>query len=99
MVTARETSALLVIDMQNDFLAKVGYYDEKAKRTRASQGKLSATDIGDLARVYMHPPTLCEIREPYQDFVRTVTAVATKALAWMSPPGPWRFPRVAAREP
>ena len=80
IVTARETSALLVIDMQNDFLAKGGYYDEKAKRIRASQGKLSATDIDDLARVYMHPPTLCEIREPYQDFVRTVTAVATKAL-------------------
>src|SRR5215467_14344591 len=80
IVTARETSALLVIDMQNDFLAKGGYYDEKAKRIRASQGKLSATDIADLVRVYMHPPTLCEIREPYQDFVRTVTAVAAKAL-------------------
>ena len=79
-MTARETSALLVIDLQNDFLAKGGYYDEKAKRTRASQGQLSATDLDDLARVYVHPPTLCEIREPYQDFVRTVTTVAAKAL-------------------
>ena len=80
MVTARETSALLVIDMQNDFLAQGGYYDEKARRTRASQGKLSATDLDDLAHVYRHPPTRCEIREPYQDFVCTVTAVAAKAL-------------------
>ncbi len=80
MVTARETSALLVIDLQNDFLAKGGYYDEKAKRTRASQGQLSETDLDDLARVYVHPPTLCEIREPYQDFVRAVSAVAAKAL-------------------
>src|SRR5262245_54747166 len=72
IVTERDTSALLVIDMQNDFLATGGYYDEKAKRAYAKQGKLSATDIADLARVYLHPPTLCEIREPYQDFVRTV---------------------------
>jgi nicotinamidase-related amidase len=67
--------------MQNDFLAKGGYYDEKIRRTHASQGKLSATDLADLARVYLHPPTLYEIREPYQDFVRTVTAVAARALA------------------
>src|SRR4029450_2611050 len=66
IVTARDTSALLVVDMQNDFLAKGGYYDEKAKRTRAKQGKLSATDIDDLACVYLYPPTTCEIKEPYQ---------------------------------
>jgi nicotinamidase-related amidase len=79
-VTARDTSALLVVDMQNDFLAKGGYYDEKAKRSRAKQGKLSATDIDDLACVYLHPPTTCEIKEPYQGFVRTVTEVAGMAL-------------------
>jgi ureidoacrylate peracid hydrolase len=79
-VTARATSALLVIDMQNDFLAQGGYYDEKAKRTQASQGHLSATDLDALARVYEHPPTRGAIREPYHDFVRTVTAVATQAL-------------------
>jgi hypothetical protein len=31
--------------MQNDFLATGGYYDEKEKRARARQGKLSATDV------------------------------------------------------
>jgi nicotinamidase-related amidase len=71
---------LLVIDMQNDFLATGGYYDEKAKRTAATQGQLSATDIADLAQVYLHPPPRCEIREPYQAFVCTVTAVAATAL-------------------
>jgi nicotinamidase-related amidase len=79
-VTARDTSALLVVDMQNDFLATGGYYDEKAKRRHARQGQLSATDIDALARVYLHPPPTCEIRAPYQDFVRTVTAVAATAL-------------------
>jgi nicotinamidase-related amidase len=80
IVTARDTSALLVVDMQNDFLAIGGYYDEKDKRRRAGQGQLSATDIDALARVYLHPPPTCAIREPYQDFVRTVTEVAATAL-------------------
>ena len=79
-MTVRDTSALLVVDMQNDFLAIGGYYDEKEKRRRARQGKLSATDIDVLTRVYLHPPPTCEIREPYQDFVRTVTEVAATAL-------------------
>lgn len=79
-MTARDTSALLVVDMQNDFLATGGYYDEKEKRRRAGQGELSAADLDALARVYLHPPPTCEIREPYQDFVRTVTEVAATAL-------------------
>ena len=79
-MTARDTSALLVVDMQNDFLATGGYYDEKDKRRHAGQGTLSATDIAALARVHVHPPPTCEIREPYQDFVRTVTEVAATAL-------------------
>jgi len=66
--------------MQNDFLATGGYYDEKEKRRRAGQGMLSAADIDVLARVYVHPPPTCEIREPYQDFVRMVTEVAATAL-------------------
>src|SRR5215470_8939111 len=80
IVTVRNTSALLVVDMQNDFLATGGYYDEKEKRRRVRQGKLSAADLDALARVYVHPPPTCEIREPYQAFVRTVTEVATTAL-------------------
>jgi nicotinamidase-related amidase len=80
MVATRDTSALLVVDMQNDFLARGGYYDAKEQRSRATQGKLNATDIADLARVYLHPPPTCEIREAYQDFVRTVTEVAATAL-------------------
>src|SRR5262249_24741518 len=54
IVTARDTSALLVVDIQNDFRAIGGYYDEKDKRRRAKQGKLNATDLAALARVYVH---------------------------------------------
>ena len=79
-MTTRDTAALLIVDMQNDFLAKDGYYDEKAKRVHATRGTLSATDRHALARVYLHPPPRCEISDSYQDFVRTVTEVAATAL-------------------
>ena len=68
------------MDMQNDFLAKGGYYDEKDQRTRTTHGKLSVTDIDHLAHVHLYPPPTCEIREAYQDFVRTVTEVAATTL-------------------
>jgi len=79
-VTLLDTSALLVLDMQNDFLVKGGYYDEKDKRVRATRGQLSALDRDALARVYLHPPPTSGIREPYQDVVRMVTEVASTAL-------------------
>lgn len=74
------TSALLVVDMQNDFLAKGGYYDERERRVRATQGRLSPEDRDDLARLHLHPPAACEISDRYQDFVRVVTDVAATAL-------------------
>jgi nicotinamidase-related amidase len=79
-MTTRCTSALLVVDMQNDFLAKGGYYAEKAKRVYATGGKPSVTDRDALARVYLHPPQTCEISDGYQEFVRAVTHVANTAL-------------------
>jgi nicotinamidase-related amidase len=66
--------------MQNDFLAKGGYYAEKAKRVYAAGGELSATHRDALARAYLHPPQTCEISDGYQEFVRAVTEVAETAL-------------------
>ena len=79
-MTTRGTSALLVVDMQNDFLAKGGYYAEKAKRAYNAGGELTETDQHALACVYLHPPPACEISDKYQEFVRTVTEVADTAL-------------------
>jgi nicotinamidase-related amidase len=79
-VTTQDTSALLVVDMQNDFLAHGGYYAEKAARVDAAGGELSAADHEALAQVYLHPPATCEIRDHYQEFVRTVSEVAAAAL-------------------
>jgi nicotinamidase-related amidase len=79
-VTTQATSVLLVVDMQNDFLAEGGYYAEKAKRVYATGRELSATDKNALARVYLHPPQTCEISERYQEFVSAVADVAETAM-------------------
>jgi nicotinamidase-related amidase len=79
-VTTRDTSVLLVVDMQNDFLAEGGYYAEKAKRVYATGRELSTTDKDALARVYLNPPHTCEISDRYQEFVRAVTDVADTAM-------------------
>jgi nicotinamidase-related amidase len=79
-MTHRNTSALVVIDMQNDFLAQGGYYDEITRLTRAQGGELSKADIDTLAQLYLHPPPSCVIRDAYQDLVTTVAEVATAAL-------------------
>ena len=79
-MTIPATSALLVVDMQNDFLAEGGYYAEKAKRVYAGGGELSAIDRDALARVYLHPPQTCVISDRYQEFVRAVTEVAEMAM-------------------
>ncbi|WP_089941576.1 cysteine hydrolase family protein [Candidatus Entotheonella palauensis] len=84
-MTDRDASALVVVDMQNDFLAQGGYYGEKAKLARARNGALNQADVDALARLYQHPPASCVIRDGYQDFVARVTAVAAMALAHQMP--------------
>ncbi len=84
-VTDRGISALVVVDMQNDFLAKGGYYDAKADLTRVKDGAFSPADIDALARLYQRPPPSCVIRDGYQDFVARVAAVAATALAQKMP--------------
>lgn len=79
-MTTPNTSALLVVDMQNDFLAEGGYYAEKAKLVYATGGELSATDREALARVYLNPPQTCEISDRYKKFVHAVTEVADTAM-------------------
>jgi len=75
------TSALVVVDMLNDFLAQGGYYDEMAKRKAAKGGELSAADIDALAQLPRHPPSSCVIRDGYQALVTSVAEVAAAALA------------------
>ncbi len=81
----QSTSALIVVDMQNDFLAQGGYYDEKTNLLHAKDGVLSQADIDVLARLYPHPPSSCVIRDDYQDFVARVEKVATAALTQKIP--------------
>jgi nicotinamidase-related amidase len=80
-MTQRYNFALVVVDMQNDFLAQGGYYDAITRLTGAKGGKLSETDIDGLAQLYRHPPTSCMIRDGYQDFVTRVADVAAAAIA------------------
>jgi nicotinamidase-related amidase len=84
-MTQRYSSALVVVDMQNDFLAEGGYYDEIARLTGANGGTLSQADIEALAQLYRHPPSSCVIRGGYQDLVATVAKVAAAALARQMP--------------
>jgi nicotinamidase-related amidase len=84
-MTQTPASALVVVDMQNDFLAQGGYYDEIARLTGRTGGNLSRTDIDALAQLYRCPPPSCLIRNSYQDLVSTVEKVAAAALARQMP--------------
>jgi nicotinamidase-related amidase len=84
-MTQRSTSALVVVDMQNDFLAQGGYYDESSRLTGAKSGELTPSDIDALAQLYRHPPPSCVIRDGYQDLVSTVAGAAAAALARQMP--------------
>jgi nicotinamidase-related amidase len=77
----RKTSALVVVDMQNDFLAQGGYYDEITRLTRAKNGVLSQADVEALSQLYQRPPSSCVIRDAYQELVAAVAEVASASLA------------------
>jgi len=79
-MTQRNTSALVVVDMQNDFRAQGGYYDEITRLTHAQGGELSQADIDTLAQLYLNPPPSCVIRDSYQQLVTQVAKVAAAAL-------------------
>ena len=81
----RYTSALVVIDMQNDFLARGGYYDEITRLSAAKGGVLSQADIDALVQLHRHPPPSCVIRDGYQDLVIRVAEIAARALARQMP--------------
>jgi ureidoacrylate peracid hydrolase len=79
------TSALVVVDMQNDFLAEGGYYGEITRLKDARAGKLSQADLDALAELYRRPPSECVIRDGYQELVTRVAGVAAMALARKMP--------------
>lgn len=74
-------AALLIVDMQNDFLAQGGYYDEKEKRIRLQGGELRSSDTEALEQLYLNPPSVFEIREGYNDFLSHVVETAAAGLA------------------
>lgn len=80
-MTQRHTSALVVVDLQNDFLAQGGYYDEIVRLMDARDGELSRADIDALAQLYRYPPPSCVIREGYEDLVARVAEAAAAALS------------------
>ncbi len=84
-MTQRYTSALVVADMQNDFLAEGGYCDEIARLKSRNGGELSPADVDALAQVYQHPPPSCVIRDGYGDLVNRVAEIAAAALARQMP--------------
>jgi nicotinamidase-related amidase len=84
-MTQRYDSALVVVDMQNDFLSQGGYYDEITRLTARNGGELSQADIDTLAQLYRHPPASCVIRDGYQELVTRVAGVAAAALARQMP--------------
>ncbi len=84
-MTQRYTSALVVVDMKNDFLGEGGYYDEIARVKSRNGGELSPADVDALAQVYQHPPPSCVIRDGYGDLVNRVAEIAAAALADAKP--------------
>jgi nicotinamidase-related amidase len=74
-------SALIVVDMQNDFLATGGYYDVKDALFRARGGALDGDDLADLAAVHAHPPAAPTIRRGCGRLVDRVRRTAGAALA------------------
>jgi nicotinamidase-related amidase len=80
-MTPLHTSALVVVDMLNDFIARGGYYDEIAKLRDARPGALTQPDIDALTHLHRHPPRACVIRDGYQDLTSRVASIAEGALA------------------
>jgi nicotinamidase-related amidase len=84
-MTQRHRSALVVVDILNDFVAQGGYYAEIARLKGEKGGELSRADIDVLAELHRHPPPSCVIRDGYQDLVTKVAEVSTAALAGQMP--------------
>jgi len=81
LVEDLRNSALIVVDMQNDFLATGGYYDVKDALFRARGGALDGDDLAYLAAVHAHPPANHTTRRGYGRLVERVRRTAGAALA------------------